>query len=170
MRKSVASLTPYFSGDEVRCNALRMITGNAVLYLRALARCTPPHPVVRETCPDCALDRCTRKYSVMHWRKRIREGMLIMKGTQNAPPQLRFGGPVLLCPEEKNMHSETNKSPSTLAYDVSASASRMSPNFPSAASAMPPMDIRFNVASVLLRPARETKGSGAIKPNTRTRR
>jgi hypothetical protein len=77
---------------------------------------------------------------------------------------------VLLCEEEKNMHSETNRSPSTLAYEVSASASRMSPNLPSAASAMPPMLMRFSVARVLLRPARETKGRGAMKPTTRTRR
>src|SRR5690242_5069007 len=99
----------------------------------------------------------------MHCLSRIRDGMLIMKGTQNAPPQLRFGGPVLLCEEEKNMHSETNRSPSTFAYDVNASASRMSPNFPSAASAIPPMLIRFKVLNVLLRPARETKGRGAMK-------
>lgn len=77
---------------------------------------------------------------------------------------------MLLCEDEKNMHSETNKSPKTFAYDVSASASRTSPNFPSAASAIPPMLIRFSVAKVLLRPARETKGRGAMKPTTRTRR
>ncbi len=93
-----------------------------------------------------------------------------MNGTQNAPPQLRFGGPVLLFEDEKNIHSETNRSPRTLAYDVNASASRISPNLPSAASAIPPMLMRFNVPSVLLRPARETKGRGTMKPTTRTRR
>lgn len=65
------------------------------------------------------------------------------------------------------MHSETNRSPRTFAYDVSASASSMSPNFPSAASAMPPTLMRLSVANVLLRPARETKGRGAMKPTTR---
>lgn len=46
----------------------------------------------------------------------------------------------------------------------------MSPNLPSAASAMPPILMRFRVERVRLRPARETKGSGAMKPITRTRR
>jgi hypothetical protein len=41
--------------------------------------------------------------------------MAIMNGTQNAPPQFLFGGPVELCEDEKNMHSETKRSPSTFA-------------------------------------------------------
>jgi len=92
-----------------------MITGNAVEYLSALARWTPPQPVAELMEPVCLLAFWTREYSVRHCRSRMSDGMLMMKGTQNAPPQLRFGGPVELCEDEKNMHNEMKRSPRTFA-------------------------------------------------------
>jgi hypothetical protein len=91
------------------------MTGKAVEYFSALARCVPPHPVTELLCPILLFAFLTLKYSIKHCRSRIKYGMLMMNGTQNAPPQFRFGGPVELMPEEKNMHKLTNRSPSTFA-------------------------------------------------------
>lgn len=92
-----------------------MMTGKAVEYFRALARWTPPHPRVGLIEPVRSFALCTRKYSIIHCLSRIKDGMLMMNGTQNAPPQLLFGGPVLECLDEKNIQSEMNRSPSTFA-------------------------------------------------------
>lgn len=72
-------------------------------------------------------------------------GMLMMNGTRYWPPQLRSGASVDEEPEEKNIQTAMKRSPRTLAYDVKTSARRMSPNFPSAASAILPMLTRFRV-------------------------
>ena len=69
----------------------------------------------------------------------------MMIGTRYVPPQARSGLSVDEYLLETSMQPETNKSPKTLAYDVSTSASRMSPNLPSCASAIPPMLTRFRV-------------------------
>jgi len=86
-----------------------MMTGNAVEYFKALARCWPPHPEV-----VVGLLR-TLPYSMRHCRKRIKLGMLMIKGTMYAPPQLRSGLSVDETPGEKNMHPATNQSPKTFA-------------------------------------------------------
>lgn len=65
-------------------------------------------------------------YSVKHCRNRIIYGNAITKGTRYTPPQARLG---LVLVEEwpvKNMQTQTEKSPRILAYDVKASARRMS--------------------------------------------
>ena len=72
-------------------------------------------------------------------------GMLIIIGTRNAPPQPRSGLAVDECLLDRNIHPDTKRSPRTLAYDVRTSASIMSPNLPSCASAILPMLIRFKV-------------------------
>ena len=117
------------------------MTGKADEYLRALARCWPPQPDV----PDFWGLFRTLKYSIKHCRSRIILGMLIINGTMYCPPQLRSGLSVDEDPAEKNMQAETKRSPKTLAYDVKTSARSMSPNLPSAASAILPMLTRFNV-------------------------
>jgi hypothetical protein len=106
---------PYFEGSGERCSALRTITGKAVEYLSALARWTPPQPVAGLIEPVCLFAFWTREYSVRHCRSRMSDGMLMTNGTQKAPPQLRFGGPVELWVDEKNMQSETKRSPNTFA-------------------------------------------------------
>src|SRR5277367_5526245 len=98
----------------LRCNALRMMTGNAEAYLSAFARCWPPQP--SDEYPPCLwLYFLTRRYSIMHWRKRMRLGMAIISGTINCPPHPRSGLLVADFPDEKNMQSETKRSPKTLA-------------------------------------------------------
>lgn len=118
-----------------------MITGKALEYLRALARCCPPQPDV----PDFCGLFLTLENSIKHCRNRIMLGMLIISGTIYWPPQLRSGLSVDEEPEEINIQRETKRSPRTLAYDVKTSARSMSPNFPSAASAILPTLTRFKV-------------------------
>jgi len=137
--KRLVSLSPILAGSYPRCSALRMITGNALEYLAAFARCCPPHPL-----PAVEFLR-TRPYSIRHCLNRIRLGMLMINGTIYAPPQPRSGRSVLLTPHEKNIHKDTNRSPKTLEYEVSTSARRISPNLPSWASAMPPIETRLRV-------------------------
>lgn len=142
------------------------MTGNALEYFSAFARCCPPHPELPIP-PDLWLPLRTRRYSIKHCRKRIKLGMLMMSGTMKTPPQVLSGLPVLECFLEMNMHSATNKSPMTFAYDVNASAINISPNFPSCASAKPPMLILFSVATKRDRPLSESLGIG--RRNARTR-
>lgn len=86
-----------------------MMTGKAEEYLSALARCCPPHP-------ELELGFfLTLEYSIKHWRNRIMLGMLMIKGTMYAPPQLRSGLSVDETPGVMNMHIETNRSPRILA-------------------------------------------------------
>lgn len=124
-----------------------MSTGNAVEYLRALARCWPPHPV-----DSLYGARRTRKYSIKHWRNHIKLGTPIINGTSTVPPQLRSGRCVDEPSAEKNMHRVMKRSPKTLAYDVNTSANRISPNLPSCGSASPPKLTRRKVAKNLLLP------------------
>lgn len=124
------------------------MTGNALEYFNALAKCWPPHPVAAVFCGLFL----TRMYSIRHCLSRIKLGILMMIGTMYFPPHPLSGLSVEDFPEERNMHSETNRSPSTFAYEVRASASRISPNLPSCASAIPPMLIRFRVVRNRWRP------------------
>ena len=80
------------------------MTGNAEQYFAAFARCWPPHPL------DGDGFARTRKYSIMHCRKRIRDGMAMMSGTKYCPPQPLSGREVAdpLC--WKYMHIDTNRS------------------------------------------------------------
>jgi hypothetical protein len=84
-----------------------------------------------------------------------------MNGTTYAPPQLRSGLSVEDFPFDRSMHNDTKRSPNTLAYEVKASASNMSPNFPSCASAIPPTLMRFSVLRNLYRPVFDTCCSGS---------
>lgn len=121
-----------------------MMTGKALEYLRAFARCCPPHPIVLEP-PGCCLSFLTLENSIKHCLKRIRLGILMMIGTRKVPPQARSGLSVDEYLLETSMQPDTNRSPKTLAYDVSTSANSISPNLPSCVSAIPPMLIRFRV-------------------------
>ena len=64
-----------------RCKAESMMTGNADAYFSAFARCWPPHPPAPVP-PDRRFEARTRRYSIMHWRNRISEGIAIMIGTR----------------------------------------------------------------------------------------
>ena len=140
------------------------MTGKALEYLAAFAKCCPPHPLL------VVGFRLTRPYSIKHCRSRIMLGMLIMIGTAYAPPHPRSGLSVLLIPDEKNMHKETNRSPNTLAYEVNTSARRISPNFPSWASAIPPIETRLSVWMNRVRPVGENRWRGSVKSTARRRR
>jgi hypothetical protein len=142
-----------------------MITGNALVYFNALARCCPPHP---EPSPPC-LPSCLRtlRYSIKHCRKRIKDGMLMISGTIYCPPQLRSGFPVDEWRDEKNMHADTNISPNTFAYDVKTSARSISANLPSFAAAMPPTLTRLRIERKRKRPVLETWLIGSKKDTTR---
>lgn len=107
------------------------MTGNAEAYLAALARCWPPHPALPNP-PERRFDLPTRIYSITHWRNRIRYGIAIMSGTTISPPHDRFGLAVADPEGVKNMHIATKRSAITFAYEVNTSASKMSPNLPSA--------------------------------------
>jgi len=85
------------------------MTGKAEKYFRALARCCPPQPCAPTPPLRWLLER-TRRYSVMHWRKRIREGMAITMGTMYWPPQPLSGLFVAEPSCEKNIQSATNRS------------------------------------------------------------
>lgn len=87
-----------------------MMTGKAEAYLRALARCWPPHPWGPMVPPFRALRERTRKYSIRHWRRRMREGMAIMMGTRYWPPHPRSGLRVAEPSDWKNMHRATKRS------------------------------------------------------------
>ena len=108
-RNKPASLMPMSLGFVPRCKALKMMTGKAEEYFNALARCCPPQPELEVGCFR------TLWYSMRHCRSRIKLGMLIMRGTMYAPPQLRSGLSVEDTPGETNMHVDTNRSPRTLA-------------------------------------------------------
>ena len=142
-----------------------MITGKALEYLRALARCCPPQPVDADFGA-----RRARENSIRHCRKRIKLGMLMIRGTMYFPPQFRSGLSVDDVPIVKNMHAETNRSPRTLEYDVNTSARSISPNFPSFASAIPPILTRFKVLRNQYRPVRERRCRGTMKKTTRRNR
>ncbi len=135
-----------------------MTTGKALEYFRALARCCPPQPVDADFGPLLTLEN-----SIRHCRRRIKLGMLMIKGTTYFPPQFLSGLSVEEVPMVKNMHADTNRSPSTLEYDVNTSASSMSPNFPSFASAIPPTLTRFKVLRNQYRPVRERRFKGTTK-------
>jgi hypothetical protein len=69
-----------------------MITGNAEKYFSAFARCWPPHPEAGGSVEEwCEREERTRRYSIMHWRKRIKEGIAMIIGTKYCPPQPRSG-------------------------------------------------------------------------------
>lgn len=155
---------PILFGSYPLCKALRMITGKADEYFSALARCCPPQPEVE---PGFLL---TLPYSIKHCLSRIMLGMLITRGTIYAPPHPLSGFAVDETPDEKNMHSDTNKSPSTFAYDVKTSASKMSPNFPSCASAIPPILTRFKVWMNRERPTGEKRLIGTRKSTAKRKR
>ena len=121
-----------------------MMTGRALEYFRAFARCCPPHPVELEP-PGCCLSFLTLENSIKHCLRRIKLGILIMIGTRYVPPQARSGLSVDEYLLDTSMQPDTKRSPKTLEYDVSTSAKRISPNLPSCASAIPPMLIRFKV-------------------------
>ena len=139
------------------------MTGNAVAYFKALARCCPPQPEL------AVLLRRTRRNSIRHCRNRIMLGMDIMRGTRYCPPHPLSGFAVdtLL---EKSMHVDTNRSPSTLAYEVRTSASRMSPNLPSWTSASPPSETLRRVVRKRERPAWERRRRGMRKERNRKKR
>lgn len=143
-----------------------MMTGNALEYFSAFARCCPPQPVDADFWPLFL----TLEYSIRHWRRRIMLGILIIAGTKYWPPQLRSGLPVDEDPNDTNMHAEMNRSPSTLAYDVKTSARSMSPNLPSWASAICPMLTRLRVERNQYRPVRESRWSGIMKRKMRRKR
>lgn len=126
-RNSPVSLSPILFGSYPLCSALSMITGNALEYFKAFAKCWPPHPV---PAVFCGLS-LTRLYSIKHCLSRIMLGMLMIMGTIYCPPHPLSGLSVEDFPDERNMHNETKRSPSTLEYEVRTSASKMSPNFPS---------------------------------------
>ena len=90
------------------------MTGNALKYFSALARCCPPHPPAPVP-PFRALEERTRRYSIMHWRKRMRDGMAMIMGTRYCPPQPRSGRLVAEPLWEKNMQRETKRSAIILA-------------------------------------------------------
>jgi hypothetical protein len=110
-RERPASLMPMSLGFVPRCRALNTMTGKAVEYFSAFARCCPPQPMLALllglflTLPN----------SIKHCRNRIRLGMLMIIGTMYAPPQLRSGLSVEETPGDMNMQPATNKSPKTLA-------------------------------------------------------
>lgn len=164
-RKRPASVIPILFGLYPRCKALSMITGKALEYFSALARCCPPQPVDADFGPPLTLEN-----SIRHCRKRIKLGMLIIRGTTYFPPQFRSGLSVEEVPIVKNMHADTNRSPSTLAYDVNTSARSISPNFPSFASAIPPTLTRFKVLRNQYRPVRERRFKGRTKNMERKKR
>ena len=110
-RKRPFSLMPILLGSYPRCRALSMMTGNALEYFRALARCCPPHPVDDTFC----VLFLTRKYSIRHCLNRIMLGILMTKGTIYWPPQPLSGLLVDDTPVLKNMQTEIKKSPRTLA-------------------------------------------------------
>lgn len=87
-----------------------MMTGKAVEYFRALARCCPPQPEEADFGPFL-----TREYSIKHWRRRIMLGTLIIRGTMIWPPQLLSGLFVEEVLKERNMHAEMKRSPKTFA-------------------------------------------------------
>lgn len=110
------------------------MTGNAEAYF---------HELIRWIRRSMAPLRRARIYSVRHCRNRIIYGSAISKGTRYTPPQARLG---LVLVEEwpvKNMHTHTEKSPRTLAYDVKASARRISANRIS--GWIPPIKTRRNI-------------------------
>ena len=90
------------------------MTGKALEYFNAFARCCPPQPEVEEPPEDCRL-LLTRRYSMRHWRSRIKLGTLIIKGTKYEPPQALSGLAVEEYFVEKNMQEDTKRSPRTLA-------------------------------------------------------
>lgn len=143
-----------------------MITGNALEYFSAFARCCPPQPVDA----DFWQFFLTLEYSIRHWRRRIILGILIIMGTKYWPPQLRSGLSVDEDPTDTNMHAEMNRSPRTLAYEVRTSARSMSPNFPSCASAIRPILTRLRVERNQYRPVRESRWYGIMKRRTRRKR
>lgn len=87
-----------------------MMTGKAVEYFSALARCCPPQPEAADFGPFL-----TREYSIRHWRSRIMLGILIIRGTITCPPQFLSGLFVEEVPKERNMHAEMKISPKTFA-------------------------------------------------------
>jgi hypothetical protein len=115
-RKSATSPGVAVFGSRLwlRWMALSMMTGNAVAYFNAFARCCPPQPWPPPLGFDL-ISRWTLPYSIRHCRSRIMLGMANITGTTTVPPQLRSGLPVELRALEKNMHRLTNRSPSTLA-------------------------------------------------------
>ena len=145
------------------------MTGSALEYFRALAKCCPPQPEVPVP-PASLLAILTLRNSIKHCRNRIRLGILMTIGTRNAPPQPRSGLAVDECLLDKSMHSDTKRSPSTLAYDVRTSASKMSPNLPSCASAIPPILTLFKVVRKRYRPAFERRCRGKMKKTARENR
>lgn len=88
-----------------------MMTGNALEYFNAFAKCWPPHPVDAVFCGILL----TRMYSIRHCLNRMILGMLMIMGTMYFPPHPLSGLSVEDLPEDRNMHSETNKSPKTFA-------------------------------------------------------
>lgn len=161
---SLVSLMPILFGSYPLCRALRIITGKADEYFRAFARCWPPQP------EDTVGFFRTLLYSIKHCRSRIRLGMLMMRGTMYAPPQPLSGLPVEDTPDEKNIQIETNRSPRTLAYDVSTSANRISPNFPSCASAIPPTLTLLRVWTKRDRPTAENRLIGRMRSKASRKR
>lgn len=87
-----------------------MMTGKAVEYFSALARCCPPQPEEADFEPFL-----TREYSIRHWRSRIMLGILIIRGTIICPPQFLSGLFVEEVSKERNMHTEMKRSPKTFA-------------------------------------------------------
>ena len=93
-----------------------------------------------------------------------------MIGTMYCPPQVRSGLSVDEIPLEKNMQPDTKRSPRIFAYDVKTSASSMSPNFPSCASAIPPILMRFRVDKKRDRPVCDMRGKGVMKKIAKRKR
>ena len=142
------------------------MTGKALEYFKALARCCPPQP---DDADGCSKSR-TLEYSIKHCRNRIMLGIEMIKGMMYCPPQFRSGLSVEETPVERNMQTEMKRSPSTLAYEVRASARSISPNFPSWTSAMRPILMRFKVERNQYRPVRESLWKGMIKKTTSKKR
>ncbi len=138
-----------------------MITGNALAYFRALARCCPPHPFV--PIPPALRFECrTRKYSIRHCRNRIKDGIAIMMGRRYWPPHALSGRCVAEPSFWKNMQRETKRSAMIFAYDVNTSASRISPNFPCPVCAKPPIETRFRIVRKRVRPSKDNRRKGRM--------
>lgn len=146
-----------------------MITGKALAYFRAFARCCPPHPEDTRV-PGCLIVFLTLRNSIRHCRNLIKLGTLMIIGTKYGPPQPRSGFAVEDDVLESNIHSDTKRSPRTLAYDVRTSASNMSPNLPSCASAIPPRLTLFKVVRNRYRPDLERRLRGRMKSTARSKR
>ena len=144
------------------------MTGKALKYFNAFAKCCPPQPKVLADLGSSIMVSLTLLYSIKHCIRRTIYGYARRSGTKYAPPQPRSGIAVEEIPGEKNMHCEMKRSPRGLAREVRASAARRSPNRPFCVSAILPIAILLNVDSVRDRPECEVRGIGIRKRRKKT--